>query len=64
MVFGLVAAFWPISTALTLVMVWGVYALVSRCSEDVTNAFRMKHKRRVMSPPHSLPDVMDGRLAR
>ncbi|MFV0525162.1 MAG: HdeD family acid-resistance protein [Acidimicrobiales bacterium] len=37
-VFGLVAAFWPIGTAVTLVIVWGIYALVDGIS-DLVAAF-------------------------
>ncbi len=38
-VFGLIASFWPLSTALALVILWGAYALVDGVSELAT-AFR------------------------
>ena len=37
--FGLIAAFWPVGTALTLVTLWGIYALVDGISALI-QAFR------------------------
>lgn len=37
--FGLIAAFWPVGTALTLVTLWGIYALVDGISAFI-QAFR------------------------
>lgn len=43
LIFGVIAVFWPVQTAITLVLIWGWYALIDGIFELIT-AFRPEGK--------------------